>query len=273
MMNQLKQLISRNLFRHLLLCTSGFLIITLFAYFPCSWVISGFKDPSVYASNLVKSGKIRDIKIPDESEKGNDGNDQYTTGIKTPWNGEKLVVLDPGHGGIDPGTMGSGLTEKEVSLSIALKVTALLNASGIQTIMTRDDDSFVDLKERIDMANAKNAAIFLSIHCNWFSDPSLRGSMTLYYPSDTLSAGGLFEVDYAQIIENELGKIPDTNELGIVARPNLAVLHHANMPSIIAELGFLSNTKDAQILGSESYRQKYALALFKGVKKALDKID
>lgn len=227
----------------------------------------------------------RDFKIPDDGESENTpysdlvksgelaiGKKSGNSNVKGTMH-KNLVAIDPGHGGIDPGANIDGLSEKEINLDIALRVNSILRSWGIPTYMTRSDDSFIPTKERIYTANDKKAALFVSIHSNWFSDTSLNGTMTLYYPSERLSVGNLSELDYAKTIQSELSKSLESKNRGIIDRPNLTVLKHASMPSVIVELGFLSNKKDAELLASDSFRQKAAEALAEGIKKSLDLIN
>lgn len=183
-----------------------------------------------------------------------------------------LVAIDAGHGGVDPGTSGGGLDEKDIALDISLRLEKLLKDNGTDTYMTRTEDVFMDHKERILLANDKNASLFISIHCDWFNNPAYGGTQTLYYPSTDLKNGNLSEIQYAKIIQNELIQKTKVNDRGIIDRPNLAVLRHAKMPSVIVELGFLSNKTDVTNLGSTEYRQKVAEGLANGIIKALASI-
>lgn len=275
-----------NLYEFLIVLTVGILVINLYAYFPNSkaiYALTKVDETSLenQATSFAKDSIIRDYKIPDEIASEDtelllpefDSNKKNTDTIGNNFfKGKKLIVIDPGHGGIDPGTGILGIDEKDISLDIAMKTNSLLTKTGVTTLLTRDDDTYVALRERINLANTNNAVLFLSIHCNSFTDPLLKGTMTLYNPSVTLSSGGLFEKEYAQIIQDELVQYLGSVDLGLADRPNLAVLHHAEMPAVIVELGFLTNKADAKLLSSEVYRQKCAEALVKGILKALKKI-
>ncbi len=184
-----------------------------------------------------------------------------------------LVVIDAGHGGIDPGCVDNGLKEKDIVLDIALKLNEILKKSDIATYMIREGDDFVDHEERIEIANDKNAALFLSIHCDWFEDKSVNGTQTLYMPSRALKKGKLIEIDYALTIQEELMNSLKTNDRGINDRSDLAVLSSAKMPSVIVELGFLSSEKDVVFLKSSDFREKTAEALARGIQKSLLKIN
>lgn len=269
------------------------LSINLIAYIPNSSIIYASKSiilrPAIYKSNFFNAAdsdidlRPRDFKIPDDEI---DAVSYYNTssnfGIPSsgganlriiPWKGPKLVVLDPGHGGYEPGACANGLIEKDINLDVSLRVNSILQNSGVLVLMTRKDDAAIEPRERIDMANSMEAALFVSIHSNWMDEPSLNGTMTLYYPSKALRAGYLNEVDYALIMQRELMKGLKTKDRGIFDRPNLTVLKHAVMPSVLIELGFMSNTSDAQLLASEDFKQKAAENIARGIINALAEID
>lgn len=174
---------------------------------------------------------------------------------------DKLVVIDAGHGGSDTGAEYSGLLEKDLNLKIALKVNEILKSKDVKTFMTREDDTFVPLHDRSDIANNLNATLFLSIHNNAYNS-SECGTETLYYPG---AAGSSF----ARIVQDTLVNALGTNDRGIIQRPGLVVLNATKMPSVIAEIAFLTNTNDSAKLKDESFLQKAAEALADAVIKAL----
>ncbi len=269
------------------------IFITLFSYFSGPKVIYASKAVLVgltqgknTGSAAVKQagpGKPRAFKLPDLSrEISLNGMNNSSTGTfvekgeeirYVPWEGPKLVVIDPGHGGADPGAVIKGLSEKETNLDVAKRVEAILKEAGVLTLLTRRDDSFSEPRDRIAFANDKAAALFVSIHCNWFSDPSFRGTMTLYYPSKNIKAGYLNEIDFAHMMQKELMGRLETKDRGIIESPGLAVLRHAQMPSLLIELAFMSNRHDAALLASEDFKQRCAEGIAEGIKKALLSID
>lgn len=224
-----------------------------------------------------------------QTAKASPGNEHETSAIKVPVNvrnadspstpspapeikSKYLVAIDAGHGGEDPGTSGNGLVEKDIALDICQRLDALLKKAGVNTYMVRTGDTYMDHKDRIERANEKNATLFVSVHCDWFENSSYGGTQTLYYPSKDLKAGNLNEIQYAEIIQSELIKVMQTNNRGIMDRPNLAVLRRAQMPSVLVELGFLSNKNDVARLGSPEFRQKIAEGFTNGIMKALEKV-
>ncbi len=184
---------------------------------------------------------------------------------------EQLVVIDAGHGGLDPGTVGNSVKEKDVNLAIALKLEALLKAKNIKSFMLRQDDTFVGLYDRPYIANALNATLFLSIHNNGIDNNKVSGTETLYFPEkagDTSFTGQKFAKLIQDLLINNLKSVNRKT----VARPGLVVLKYAKMPSALAEIGFVTNKNEAKNLQSEAYQQKTAQALCDAIVPALEQI-
>jgi N-acetylmuramoyl-L-alanine amidase len=211
------------------------------------------------------------------------------------------IVIDPGHGGHDTGTIGpTGLEEKEVVLDVGLKLKKLLEQNtGCEVVMTRSDDTFVPLEERTAIANEKGADLFISIHANASRDMTARGIET-YYLNFTSSPGAL-EVaarenassqeavhqlqdlikkialtekieesqDFAQQVQREVysrvTKVSGAQRDRGIKKAPFVVLIGANMPSILAEISFLTNPRDEHLLKRSDYREKIAYALYEGV--------
>lgn len=182
----------------------------------------------------------------------------------------QLVVIDAGHGGSDPGASFGGVYEKDLNLDIAKRLNALLKSKNIDTYMTREDDTFVGLHERANIANELNATLFISIHNNAFHS-QFKGTETLYYPSRTNSSGFTGK-RFAQLIQKEMVSALGTTDRGIVERPNLVVLKATKMPAALAEVAFLTNSDDLSKLKTEAFRQKAAQAICDAIVKALEEI-
>ena len=219
------------------------------------------------------------------------------------------IVIDPGHGGHDTGTIGpTGFMEKDVVLDISRRLGKLLEEQlSAEVIYTREDDTFVPLENRIALANEKQADLFLSVHANSSRNKGVRGVETFYlnFSSDpevlelaarenALSQKGLHELQdlVKQISTNE--KIAESKELagevqkvlhtelrksgaevrnrGVKQAP-FVVLVGGTMPSILVEVAFLSNAEDEKLLKSPQGRQGAAEALFSGVSKYLENIN
>ena len=213
------------------------------------------------------------------------------------------VVIDPGHGGHDQGTAGPhGLLEKDVVLDVAQRLGALIEERmGAEVIYTRSDDTFIPLQARTAMANDKKADLFLSIHANSSPVAPVAGIETFYlslkgtkYATDVAAReNASFEKSVfdlpdlvAQIAKNDKAQeskefaeriqaalyafsvrnVPGSKDRGVKSAP-FVVLIGAHMPSVLAEIGFLTNTKEESLLKKPDYRQKLAEALYRGVSK------
>jgi N-acetylmuramoyl-L-alanine amidase len=161
-----------------------------------------------------------------------------------------LVCLDPGHGGSDTGAKDNGVLEKDVNLDIALRAKALLEAKGYHVIMTRDSDTNVSLAKRCAIANAAGAAVFVSIHNN-ARPPDVAGTTTYCY---RYSPKGRKLATYIQLQVVSHIKQPDRGVRGA----GLYVLKNANMPAALLECVFLTDAREARLIGDPAFRQKIA---------------
>ncbi|MFO7172426.1 MAG: N-acetylmuramoyl-L-alanine amidase family protein [Bacillota bacterium] len=171
----------------------------------------------------------------------------------------RRIWVDPGHGGHDPGALGpSGSQEKQVNLAVALRLRELLTQAGAQVQVTRQDDRFVELRARIQGANAAQADIFVSIHANSAGSPQAAGIETYYWDNHPESAR------LAQAIHRHL-----IEELGLrdrgVKKNDYLVLREARMPAVLVELGFISNPEEERLLTDPSFQQRAAIAIQKGI--------
>jgi len=213
------------------------------------------------------------------------------------------IVVDAGHGGHDTGTIGpNGLMEKDLVLDVALKLGKLLESRmGAEVVYTRDDDTFIPLETRTAVANKEQADLFISIHANSSSDSSARGVETYYLNftssrdalevaarENAVSEKSIHELqdlvkkialkekieesrEFAGDVERSLYsglsvKSPGLHNRGVKKAP-FVVLIGANMPSILAEVSFISNPTDERKLKTEEYRQRVAESLYKGISK------
>jgi N-acetylmuramoyl-L-alanine amidase len=199
-------------------------------------------------------------------------NDTAITILKPAKKGEKLIVIDPGHGGVETGSIVENTYEKNLNLDIALRLKKLLNSKNIKSYLTRQDDSFVGLYERAYIANDLNAKLFVCIHNNGSEiSKSVNGTETLYYPNGSKN-NGFSGQDFAKIIQNNLVKKLGTANRGIIERPNLVVLKATKMPSVLAEVGYMTNKNEFNKLSTPDFRQKAAQALCDSIVSALNKI-
>jgi N-acetylmuramoyl-L-alanine amidase len=203
------------------------------------------------------------------------------------------IVIDAGHGGHDSGTLGpGGIQEKDVVLDVALRVGKLLHQRlGAEIVYTRDDDTFIPLETRTAIANKAQADLFLSIHANSSSEPDARGVEAYYlnFTSDptalevaarenALSRNGVHQLsDLVRKItlkdkideSREFAADIDAGLYGGVKKAPFVVLIGAQMPSVLAEISFLTNPEDAEQLREGSYRQRIAESLDAGVERYL----
>jgi N-acetylmuramoyl-L-alanine amidase len=213
------------------------------------------------------------------------------------------IVIDAGHGGHDSGTLGpGGIEEKDVVLDVALRLGKLLKQRlGADVIYTRSDDTFIPLETRTAIANQAQADLFISVHANSSPDTSARG-VEVYYLSFTSSADALEVAARENAVSNQsihelsdlVKKIalsdkisesrafaedvdeslyagldegnPGLKDRGVKKAP-FVVLIGANMPSILAEISFLTNPNDAQELREPEYRERIAESLYRGVSR------
>ncbi|MGK7938093.1 MAG: N-acetylmuramoyl-L-alanine amidase [Xenococcaceae cyanobacterium] len=169
-----------------------------------------------------------------------------------------LVIIDPGHGGQDPGTIGiGGLREKDLVLPISLDVAEGLRKQGIEVRMTRDSDYFVSLKGRTEFANKTDASLFVSIHANAInmSRPDVNGLETYYYQDGRR---------LAEVIHWSILNSVNIKNRGI-RRARFYVLRHSSMPAVLVEVGFVTGAEDAPRLRNPTHRRQMADAIIRGV--------
>lgn len=167
------------------------------------------------------------------------------------------IFLDAGHGGKDPGALGNGIKEKDINLSVALKVGEILKKHNLEVIYSRTTDVFLELSERTAKANKSNADIFVSIHCNAAENVSAKGVETFSYPGSNKGTA-LAKCIQDSIISSKIYTIDRK-----IKTANFAVLRQSNMPSALIELAFITNVEDAKILKDK--QDELAIAIAKGI--------
>lgn len=173
------------------------------------------------------------------------------------------VVIDPGHGGSDPGaTSYSGYYEKNVNLSIARKVASYLESSGINVIMTRNSDTFIELNDRADIANRANADLFVAIHCDSHPKSSQNG-YTLYVARSASWASK----KTAAAIEQAMGQT-GLSSVGIRSE-DFRVLVRTSCPAVLVECGYLTNPSEAAMLYESDFQSRLARAIANGIINSL----
>lgn len=171
----------------------------------------------------------------------------------------RVVVIDAGHGGRDPGAVGiGGLREKDVVIDISRQVAQILEQNGVTVVMTRQDDRTIGLAPRTQLANRVNANLFVSIHANAISmsRPDVNGLETYYFSSGQRLA--------QTIHRSMLRSFPNMRDRR-VRRARFYVLRHTNMPAVLVETGFVTGRDDARMLANPTQRTRMAEAIAQGI--------
>lgn len=190
-------------------------------------------------------------------------------------NSKYTVTIDAGHGGNDKGNIsGSGLNEKDVNLSVALKVGNILEQNGINVVYTRKDDniswdSSSDLKSRFDIANNAKSDMFVTIHCNSYTENSAVNGIETYYAGYSDEAENI-----ANKIQNQMVSYTGRMDRGVKeGQPQHKILRGTLSPAVMVELGFMTNSQESSLLGSNDYQNKSAAAIAKGVLESLSSLN
>lgn len=182
------------------------------------------------------------------------------------------VVIDPGHGGFDPGKVGvDGTLEKDINLAISLKLKDLLEQENIKVIITRTEDKAVgqtegeakkqeDMRSRVEMINESNADLAVSIHQNSFTEESSKGAQVFYHPES--EAGEKL----ALLIQEKIKQsVDDDNHRQAKSNDSYYMLKKTTCPIVIVECGFLSNYAESALLNEEAYQKKIAEGIKEGI--------
>lgn len=197
---------------------------------------------------------------------------------KTDKKSEKMViVIDPGHGGFDPGKVGvNEILEKDINLKISLLLRDLLEKEGFEVIMTRSEDCGLydstdsnkkrsDMQKRVDIINNSNAIIAISIHQNSFEQESSKGAQVFYH--NISDKGKVLGETLQETIKQVIG---DGNRRLAKSNDSYYMLRKTQCPLVIVECGFLTNYGEAKLLTDETYQGKMAGAIRDGIKKYLE---
>ncbi|MFA5881569.1 MAG: N-acetylmuramoyl-L-alanine amidase CwlD [Eubacteriales bacterium] len=187
----------------------------------------------------------------------------------------RVFVIDPGHGGIDPGAVGyQGLREKDIVLQVSQRLRKLLNQAGSKVIMTRESDidlsspetggpsarKVEDLSKRVELANNNGADLFLSIHVNAFPSSRWRGAQIFYQRNENESK------KLAEAIQSELTRIMG-NTTRAAKAADYFTTRNTKIAAVIIEIGFISNPAEAELLKDPAYQRKLAYAIYSGLVK------
>lgn len=200
-----------------------------------------------------------------------DGGRRLTLRLEAAGAAGSLVVIDPGHGGSDPGAVGpTGLREKDVNLAISQMVAEILRGQGYQVVLTRDGDYTVDLLPRAQLANGMGAAVFVSIHCNASINRSMGGTATYTYApiGTTLGQQRDERLYLAELLQEEMVIALGLRDAGIFEE-NFSVLRNTQMPAALCEVAFISNYNEEQLLASDDFRRRAAEAIARAIARFL----
>lgn len=186
---------------------------------------------------------------------------------------DKIITLDPGHGGSDPGAIGaSGLKEKQITLEISMRVKELLEKEGAKVYMTRTTDKDVyaanasdraELQARVNVAEKHNSDLFLSLHINSSVNKSVGGFSSYYYPKTDN------DLKIAKTIQDKFAQNFGVDNLG-VRQANFYVVKRCSMPATLLEMCFISNPKEEKLMKSKWFQKKTARLIVEGVKNYFD---
>lgn len=199
-----------------------------------------------------------------------------------------VVVIDPGHGGQDPGTIKTGMVEKELTLDIARRLERLLQQRGLGTLLTRMDDSYVSLQDRAAIANEQPECVFVSIHFDEAGRSAATGIETFYaahpisFPERMASwlpflqrtssePPNVESQSLATFIQESL--VAHTQAVNRGTRPQqFFVIANVRHPAVLVEGGFLTNKEDVAKLANDEYREQMAMAISEGVVRYRDSL-
>lgn len=208
-----------------------------------------------------KQNRISAYEVTDEG-------DSYAIRVKNPKEVyDKVLLLDAGHGGKDPGTSGNGMQEKNLNLTIAQKIAQKLQGSGIKVYMTRDSDVYPENSTRAKTAN-DIADLMVSIHMN--SGPeTANGTETLYQVHANDNGARLTSKQLAEILQGKVVSATGNTNRGAKLWTDVLILNRTTVPSVIVEVIFITNTGDALKISNPAYQDQVAQAIADGIQEAV----
>ncbi|WP_375200092.1 N-acetylmuramoyl-L-alanine amidase [Lysinibacillus sp. RS11] len=181
---------------------------------------------------------------------------------------DRIIIIDPGHGGKDPGTVVGSNSEKAITLKVGTLVKQKLEAAGAKVLMTRTGDTYPSLQDRVDFTNANYGEVFVSIHVNSAANTSAQGTETYY----AISTGDMHQedVDLATFVNNQIVNNLKMKNRG-VKEQQYYVIRNMAIPSILVELGFLTNNEDNAKMTDDQYAELFAESVYKGISEYYSK--
>lgn len=175
---------------------------------------------------------------------------------------DRVIILDPGHGGKDPGAVVGSVSEKSITLKVGTQVKQMLENAGAKVYMTRTGDTYPSLQDRVDFTQANYGEIFVSIHVNAASSTSASGTETYY----AISTGDMYQedIDLATFVNNQIVNNLNMKNRG-VKQEQYYVIRNMAIPSILVELGFLTNSQDRNKMTDDQYVKVFAESIYNGI--------
>ena len=188
---------------------------------------------------------------------------------------QKLVVIDPGHGGSDTGSRGFEndvpvMNEKDINLDIALRLQKMLEAAGARIYMIRTEDVTIPLYDRQDTANSLGASLYVAIHNNSFTNSDISGTEVHYHGDNDPPIDGISGKELAENLQKTLVANLGLADRGAKVSPELAVLRRTVMPAVIIEGAYISNPGDLNYMKTDDFREKYAMSAAKCIIETLN---
>ena len=231
------------------------------------------KKISITKSKITINDKGRTSYVAKQS-----GKNVIVTMTKASKTNDKIILLDAGHGGNDPGSHNGKYYEKDFNLAIMLKLKEMLEDADYTVYATREKDVTLTVNERIELATEDypEAALYVSVHNNAVENKNYSGTLVMYCPRDT-SEYGITNKQFASYVLEELVDELDTINRGFIVvketDTSKRVLTEVPMPSILCEVAFVSNDEEVRRLDTEEFQESAALAIFNGIEKALEDME
>lgn len=178
---------------------------------------------------------------------------------------KKIIIIDAGHGGTDPGSVKQGIQEKDINLQIALQLQKRLEAKGYKVVMTRDDDTAISLKNRAKLANQAKGDLLISIHQNSFRDASVHGIEVFYTPGKET-----YDDRLANCIQEALISYTQAKDRHVREITNLLIIRESNMSACLIESAYLSNDTERELIQTKDYQDKVVTGIIEGIENFLN---
>ena len=218
------------------------------------------ENDAMVSTYLGADGKSFKIKIKEAKKRQIVPDSTIPAIISNQQKDKQTVVLDAGHGGSDTGAIGANIYEKDITLDITKRVEKILKEKGYDVKMTRTDDSYVSLQDRVTFSESYSPDIFVSVHVNSSVKPEITGIETHYYHQESMSL--------AQTVHASLASTIHSNDRGLF-KSKFYVINHTTSPAILIEIGFISNEEERNQMLSETRKQQTAQSIADGIQKYL----